>query len=479
MNIRVSVIVPVYNPGSYLQPLLQSLDRQTLPAEEFEAIFVDDGSSDGTADVLDEWARERPHIVIVHQPNHGWPGQPRNVGIDRARGTYVYFVDQDDWIGDEALARLVAYADENGSDVVVGKMKGIGREVPKSLFTASVPRAVIGQTPLQDSQTPHKMFRTGFLNEIGLRFPEGQRRLEDHLFVTTAYLRAGVVSVYSDYDCYMHILRSDRKNAAYRPFEPAGYYANLDEVLDVIDRYLPVGDVKDRFVQRWIKNELVRRLRIRSVRDMPRARRNAFFAEVSRILRERISESAIRLLPPDHRVGAILARHATAADFFRIDRAIDDVDLVASPASAGSGLALRLYDGLHMMPVDARLSHLLARHASPGLARAVLGDLRDDPLLLPATAALTDAAGTEHRPTGEAGTGAYAQDAAVHLGDRVRLLTPFGCRTATVTIAGTARLRADLAVRGTRRRVHRLAVRAALAMFGPTAVDRIGVALRH
>jgi len=131
------------------------------------------------------------------------------------------------------------------------------------------------------------------------------------------------------------------------------------------------------------------------------------------------------------------------------------------------------------MPVDARLSHLLARHASPGLARAVLGDLRDDPLLLPATAALTDAAGTEHRPTGEAGTGAYAQDAAVHLGDRVRLLTPFGCRTATVTIAGTARLRADLAVRGTRRRVHRLAVRAALAMFGPTAVDRIGVALRH
>ena len=477
MEPRISVIVPVYNPGEYLDPLLRSLDRQTMPVDDFEVIFIDDGSTDGAATRLDEWARSRPNAEVVHQPNHGWPGQPRNVGIERSRGTYVYFVDQDDWLGDEALARLVAYGDANASDVVVGKMKGIGRHVPNDLFKRSVPRAIIGQTPLQDSQTPHKVFRKSFLDEIGLRFPEGKRRLEDHLFVTTAYLRAHVVSVYADYECYIHIVRSDGGNAAYLPFEPAGYYANLEEVLDVIDRYLPAGDVKDRFLQRWIKNELVRRMRIRSVRDMPRARRHAFFAEVSRIMRTRIPKSAIALLPLDFRLGAILECHTTSAQFFRIDRAIEGVLLFGS--SVENGIAARLFDGPRRLSADARLSDLLRRHMSPRLAESVVGDFGDDPLLLPHEVQFLPTEGNRVTATRSRNAGIYSSPEKSGAEGKVLAYTPFGRRVGPITTEKDLPIRLRIARQRVGGRVRRTAARAARTVLGPSAVKRLTSALGH
>lgn len=66
-----------------------------------------------------------------------------------------------------------------------------------------------------------------------MRFPEGRRRLEDHAFVTEAYLRADNVSVLSDYVCYYHLERDDASNAGFQRFEPVGYFQNLREALDV------------------------------------------------------------------------------------------------------------------------------------------------------------------------------------------------------------------------------------------------------
>lgn len=173
MPVKVSVIVPVHNPGPAIEDCVASLLRQSLPPDAYEVIFVDDGSTDATPARLDALAAEDPRVRVIHQENSGWAGKPRNVGIDASRGEYVMFVDDDDHLGDEALERMYAYGVANDADVVVGKMAGKGRAVPVELFRTNRPRASVEDAPLIDSLTPHKMVRRAFLVRTGLRFPEG------------------------------------------------------------------------------------------------------------------------------------------------------------------------------------------------------------------------------------------------------------------------------------------------------------------
>jgi glycosyltransferase involved in cell wall biosynthesis len=124
--VDVTVIIPVYNAMPYLQELLESLADQDLPSHAYEVIAVNDGSTDGSAAELDGFAERHPNVKVVHQENVGWPGQPRNRGLDLARGRYVFFADADDRLGIETLRRLVAFADEHGSDVVIPRTVGLG-----------------------------------------------------------------------------------------------------------------------------------------------------------------------------------------------------------------------------------------------------------------------------------------------------------------------------------------------------------------
>ncbi|MET9395547.1 glycosyltransferase family A protein [Streptomyces sp. NPDC006624] len=306
MPVKVSVIVPVYNPGIYIEDCISSLQRQSLPPDEYEVIFVDDGSTDGTPARLDRLAAEDPRMRVVHQENSGWSGKPRNVGIEASRGEFVMFVDNDDYLGDEALERMYDYGVANGADVIVGKMAGKGRGVPVELFRRNHPRASVENAPLIDSLTPHKMVRRAFLDRIGLRFPEGRRRLEDHVFIAEAYLRAENVSVLSDYVCYYHIRRDDGSNAGFERFDPVGYFKNLREALDVVERYTEPGPVRDRLFRRWLRVEMVERLRARRLLNLPDDYRRELFAEIHAVVVERFGPGVAAGLQPTQQVVAAL-----------------------------------------------------------------------------------------------------------------------------------------------------------------------------
>ncbi|MFF8842912.1 glycosyltransferase family 2 protein [Streptomyces sp. NPDC015127] len=256
----MSVVIPVYNPGKYIDPCIASLLGQTLPAEEFEVLFVDDGSTDDTPARLDELAAEHPHFRVIHIPNSGWPGKPRNIGVAEAKGEYVQFLDQDDHLGTDALRRLYDMGHRNGSDIVMGKVASNFRGVPHGVFRNNREKCTLRNAPLYDSLTPHKMFRTQFLREHGIAYPEGKRRLEDQLYMMKAYIPAKVVSILGTYTCYHYSKRDDGKNAGSAKLVPAGYYGNLREVLDVVMAGTEPGPLRDRVLRRFYRVEMLGRL---------------------------------------------------------------------------------------------------------------------------------------------------------------------------------------------------------------------------
>jgi glycosyltransferase involved in cell wall biosynthesis len=358
--VKVSVIVPVYNPGPYIEDLIASLLRQSLPADEFEAIFVDDGSTDDSPARLDALAAEHPHMRVIHQENSGWSGKPRNVGIEAARGEYVFFADNDDWLGDEALERLYNFAKKNDADIVIGKMAGKGRGVPRELFRRNYDRATLANAPLIDSLTPHKLFRKAFLDEHKLRFPEGRRRLEDHVFVTAAYFAARTISVLSDYVCYYHVRRDDNANAGFQRLEPKGYFANLAEALDIVEKNTEPGPLRDRLYRRWYRVEMIERLRGRRLLQMPEADRQALFTEIRRLSSERFGPGVAAGLPPSQRVVGRLIQADRLKDLVHLAAWEEDISALVRLDDIGwhdGALRLVVTGELRAGPVPVTFTH--------------------------------------------------------------------------------------------------------------------------
>ncbi len=308
-GVKVSVVVPVYNPRQYLDATVESLLAQTMAPESLELIFVDDVSTDGSGDKLDRLAEQHPQIRVIHrEENSGWSGTPRNDGIDAARGEYIQFMDQDDLLGREALERLYARARLVDADIVIGRSEGFGRKVAVDLFTRDRMLVTLADSLIIESLTPHKMFRRAFLNEHGLRFPGGRRRLEDHPFVTRAYFLAERISVLGDYVCYFHVARDDKGNAAFERLDPAGYFGNMREALDVVDEFTTPGPFRDAMMRRWLNSGIVRRARGRTILGASPEYRHELLSTMHTLVTERIPEGADAGLLPVPRVAAGLLR---------------------------------------------------------------------------------------------------------------------------------------------------------------------------
>lgn len=100
----ISVIIPVYNVAHYLDECVRSVTEQTY--REWECILVDDGSTDGSGMICDEWGKRDERIRVIHK-NNGGVASARNRGIKEAKGEYVVFVDSDDWLGKAHLSNLI------------------------------------------------------------------------------------------------------------------------------------------------------------------------------------------------------------------------------------------------------------------------------------------------------------------------------------------------------------------------------------
>ncbi|NDY95289.1 glycosyltransferase family 2 protein [Wenzhouxiangella limi] len=108
----VSVVTPAYNACADIERTVRSVSEQTLPV--LEHIIVDDGSTDGTAEVLERLQDEHPHLTVVRQGNLG-AAAARNRAIERCQGRFIAFLDSDDEWGSSKLARQIAFMQETGT----------------------------------------------------------------------------------------------------------------------------------------------------------------------------------------------------------------------------------------------------------------------------------------------------------------------------------------------------------------------------
>ena len=113
---KLSVIIPVYNVEEYLVETLDSVVNQTM--DNYEIILVNDGSTDNSQSIIDDYAKRYENIVSIYQENSG-PGKARNKGIDVSRGEYIIFVDSDDIIPRDALLKRYNHAIDNNADIAV------------------------------------------------------------------------------------------------------------------------------------------------------------------------------------------------------------------------------------------------------------------------------------------------------------------------------------------------------------------------
>jgi len=112
---KVSIIVPVYNAEKFLRPCVDSLISQTL--QDIEVILVNDGSTDGSGALCDNYAAADNRVRVIHSPNKG-VSNARNLGIEMARGEYIMFVDSDDWVDKNSCAEAWQMAHEGKIDIL-------------------------------------------------------------------------------------------------------------------------------------------------------------------------------------------------------------------------------------------------------------------------------------------------------------------------------------------------------------------------
>lgn len=191
MNILISIIVPIYNAGKFLNTCIDSILHQEFT--DFELILVDDGSTDDSSLICDEYAQKDSRVIVLHKNNNG-VSSARNAGIGLAHGQWMCFIDSDDYVSDNYLSSLFAYTND-GYDIIVGghqRFEGDTRVFmpsAKTTFDLSIKHS---ESFLEVTNNPElllfyfpwgKLFRTDIIRNNKILFNEKMRLAEDTVFV--------------------------------------------------------------------------------------------------------------------------------------------------------------------------------------------------------------------------------------------------------------------------------------------------------
>ena len=180
---KVSIILPVYNAAQTINRMLESLRVQTLT--DFEVLMIDDGSTDESCMILDEYANKDTRFKVVHKRNEG-VSAARQTGVELAQGEYVIHADSDDWVDATMLEELYEKAKITDADVVICDFfsntdtgQTLCKQRPSELKADVILRELFQQL---HGSCWNKLVRQACYNKYNVRFPKGINHCEDLLF---------------------------------------------------------------------------------------------------------------------------------------------------------------------------------------------------------------------------------------------------------------------------------------------------------
>ena len=202
----ISVIMLTYNREALVSRAIESILNQTY--RDFEYIIVDNGSSDKSGEIADTYAARDPRVRVIHR-ERGSIGAGRNTGLDAARGEYITFIDDDDWVEPDFLAFLWKLLEDSGANISICGTEGKALD---ERWTMDVQEALV-QLMWRKRYTagfPMQLFRRALAE--GLRFSETDR-YDDIGLIYRLFARAGTVA-YHGLPKY-HVLRHGGNNSAW------------------------------------------------------------------------------------------------------------------------------------------------------------------------------------------------------------------------------------------------------------------------
>lgn len=260
---KVSVIVPVYNVEDYLNECIDSLINQTL--KDIEIICVDDGSTDSSSKILSSYEDER--IRIITQENQGL-SSARNTGLEHVSGDYIYFIDSDDILCENALELMYNTSEEKSLDLLIFKLINFDNDTKEKFESAyynmeylieSVGDNVFSHSDVSDYifdiavTIQSKFFKKDLIGD--LRFIEGYI-FEDNPFFIETFLKAGRVYFLDE---YLYLKRSRKGSITTTHNDKFFDFIPISEILiDISKRYGVYDNYREGLFKKILKNIYLR-----------------------------------------------------------------------------------------------------------------------------------------------------------------------------------------------------------------------------
>lgn len=321
----VSVVIPVYNCEQYLPQSIDSVLSQTY--RNIEIILVDDGSTDGSGKMCDEYALRDDRIVTIHTYNNG-PAAARNIGIDRSNGGLLFFVDADDSIKENALHLLVELYKRHGSDMVIGgfmRFKNGGAR-PEKVYCLTEDRLLTRHEIVDQARSylkkPNRsllfayswgrLFKASVIRDNGISFDEHLRTFEDVAFNFDYLKFANTVSFLRE-ALYNHRLHDTYTSATMaisdNPAKLFGYRVALRKIAAFLEESDPSIDVEREVGHAWTCLTIIQL--VRTCGQINLENRDAIHTTTRKIVDDPATRSALRHYRPsgeDSRTLPVLIR---------------------------------------------------------------------------------------------------------------------------------------------------------------------------